>query len=266
MQSKWNYIPVVGGPIALIYNVPGIATKSLKLDAATLAKILSGKITKWNDAAIKALQTSAVAKKLPAKPIRVVYRSASSGTSENLTNYLRQNVPAIWTKQKNGVIASGNPAGRMPAGSIGAANAQALVTSVKSTKYTIGYSDFSDTVDNAGNPKVSVALLKNANNEFIAPSSASAAKFLEVFTEAKFFNKTTGAVTLDFTKVIPGAYQASLLSYAIVDKGVGSADVEGFVNYMLNTCGPERAATLGYAPITGALKTKALQMAAAIAS
>ena len=164
------------------------------------------------------------------------------------------------------MIASGNPAGRMPAGSIGAANAQALVTSVKSTKYTIGYSDFSDTVDNAGNPKVSVALLKNANNEFIAPSSASAAKFLEVFTEAKFFNKTTGAVTLDFTKVIPGAYQASLLSYAIVDKGVGSADVEGFVNYMLNTCGPERAATLGYAPITGALKTKALQMAAAIAS
>jgi len=121
------------------------------------------------------LQTAAVAKKLPAKPIRVVYRSASSGTSDNFTNYLRQNVPAIWTKPKNGVIASGNPAGRMPAGSIGAANAQALVTSVKSTKFTIGYSDFSDTVDNAGNPKVGVALLKNANNEFIAPSSASAA-------------------------------------------------------------------------------------------
>ncbi|MEY4323423.1 MAG: hypothetical protein RL410_1204 [Actinomycetota bacterium] len=268
-QSNWQYIPVVGGPIALVYNVPGVATKALRLDAATVAKILSGKITKWNDSAIKALQTSAVASKLPAKPIRVVYRSASSGTSENLTNYLRQVAPSIWTKPKNGVIASGNPAGRMPAGAIGAANAQALVTNVKSTKYTFGYSDFSDTVDTAGNPKVSVATLKNAKGEWIAPSSAAAAKFLEVFTEAKYFNKTTGAVTLDFTKQITGAYQASLLTYAIADKGSSSsasADVEGFVSYMLNTCGPNRAATLGYAPITGALKTKALTMTAAIHS
>jgi phosphate transport system substrate-binding protein len=259
----------VGGPIALLYNLPGVSTKALKLDAPVVAQILSGKITKWNDSRIKALQTSAVAAKLPAKPIRVVYRSASSGTSENLTNYLRQVAPSIWTKPKNGVIASGNPAGRMPAGSIGAANSQALVTNVKTTAYTFGYSDFSDTVDSSGNAKVSVALLKNAKGEWIAPTSAASAKFLEVFTAAKYFNKTTGAVTLDHTKQITGAYQASLLTYAIVDKGASSSvaqDVEAFVNYMLNTCGPDRAATLGYAPITGALKTKALTMAAAIYS
>lgn len=267
VQAKWQYIPVVGGPIALLYNVPGVSSKALRLDAATVAKILSGKITKWNDAGIKALQSAAVAKKLPAKPIRVVYRSASSGTSENLTNYLRQTVPAIWTKKANGVIASGNPAGRMPAGSIGAANSQALVTNVKSTAYTFGYADFSDTVDSSGNPKVSVATLKNAKGEWIAPSSAASSKFIEVFTEARYLNKTTGAVTFDYTKQITGAYQASLLTYAIADKGAttsASADVEGFVTYMLNTCGPDRAATLGYSPITGALKTKALTMAAAI--
>lgn len=263
----YRYIPVVGGPIAIMYNIPGIANAKLKLDATTLAKILSGKITKWNDAAIKKLQDAAIKSKLPNKSIRVVYRSASSGTSENLTDYLRQNVPSIWTKAKNGTIASGNPAGRMPAGAIGAATSQALVTSVKNTSYTLGYADLSDSVDSKGKPKVTVAKLKNAKGEFIAPSSAAASKFLQEFYGRASFNSSTGAVTLDFTKEIAGAYQASLLTYAIADRGASSAKaeaVEGFVKYLLNTCGPNNGKSLGYAPIAGQLKTKALELADAI--
>ncbi len=263
----YRYIPVVGGPIAIMYNLPGIANAQLRLDAATLAKILSGKVTKWNDAAIKNLQTASVKGKLPNKAIRVVYRSASSGTSENLTDYLRQNVPSIWTKTKNGTIASGNPAGRMPAGAIGAATSQALVTSVKSTSYTIGYADLSDSVDSSGKPKVAVALLKNANGEFIKPTSLSASKFLQEFYGRANFNSATGAVTLDFTKKIAGAYNMSLLTYAIADRGASSAKaeaVEGFVKYLLNTCGPNFGKSLGYSPISGTLKTKALELADAI--
>ncbi|MEN9693003.1 MAG: hypothetical protein RLZZ330_647 [Actinomycetota bacterium] len=263
----YRYIPVVGGPIAIMYNVPGIANAKLQLDATTLAKILSGKITKWNDAAIKKLQTATIKPKLPNKAIRVVYRSASSGTSENLTDYLRQNVPSIWTKAKNGTIASGNPAGRMPAGAIGAATSQALVTSVKNTSYTLGYADLSDSVDSKGKPKVSVAKLRNANGEYVAPSSAASSKFLQEFYGRATFNSTTGAVTLDFTKKIAGAYNMSLLTYAIADRGASSAKaeaVEGFVKYLLNTCGPDNAKALGYAPISGQLKTKALELADAI--
>lgn len=263
----YRYIPVVGGPIAIMYNIPGVANAKLKLDAATFAKILSGKITKWNDAAIKNLQVATIKSKLPNKPIRVVYRSTNSGTSENLTDYLRQSVPSIWTKPKNGTIASGNPAGRMPAGAIGAATSQALVTSVKNTAYTIGYADLSDSVDAQGNPKVAVALLKNANGEFVRPTSASSAKFLQEFYGRASFNSATGAVTLDFTKKIAGAYNMSLLTYAIADRGASSAKaeaVEGFVKYLLNTCGPNNGKELGYAPISGQLKTKALELANAI--
>lgn len=265
--GSYTYIPVVGGPIAILFNVPGISSGKLKLDAETYAKILTGKVKMWNDAAIKNLQDAAIKSKLPAKPIRVVYRSANSGTSENLTDYLRQNVPTIWTRAKNGTIASGNPAGRMPAGAIGAPNSQSLVTSVKSMAYTIGYADLSDTVDAAGNPKVAVAKLKNANGEFIAPTSASSAKFLEVFSNRKYFNATTGAVKLNFTTKIAGAYNMSLLTYAIADKGATSAtagNVEEYVTYLLDTCGPQFAASLGYAPITGDLKAKALALAAGI--
>ena len=267
--GAYTYVPVVGGPIAILYNVPGIATSALKLDANTIAKILSGKVTKWNDAAIKSLQTAAVASKLPAKSIRVVYRASNSGTSENLTNYLRQNSPNIWTRPKNGTIAYGNPAGRMPAGSIGAANSQALVTSVKSMAYTIGYADLSDTVDASGKAKVSVAKLKNAAGQFLAPTSAASATFLQNFYSRKYFNATTGAVTIDFTKSVSNGYNMSLITYAIADKGSSTAtanNVEIFVKYLLNTCGPNFAASLGYAPIAGELKTKALSLADGIKS
>ena len=266
-NRTYRYIPVVGGPIAVMYNVPGIANAKIKLDAATVAKIFSGKITKWNDAAIKNLQDATIKSKLPNKAIRVVYRSTNSGTSENFTDYLRQSVPSIWTKPKNGTIASGNPAGRMPAGAIGSPTGQSVTLQVKNTAYTIGYADLSDTVDAKGNPKVAVALLKNANGEFLRPSSASSAKFLQEFYGRASFNSATGAVTLDFTKKIAGAYNMSLVTYAIADRGASSAKaeaVEGFVKYMLNTCGPDYAKSLGYTPITGQLKTKALELADAI--
>jgi phosphate transport system substrate-binding protein len=262
-SSKFSYIPIVGGPIAVLYQIPGITTGQLRLDSLTIAKIYSGKITKWNDPAIAALQTSAVKSKLPSNPIRVVYRSASSGTSENFTDYLRQTAPSVWTKAKNTTIASGNPAGRMPAGSIGGANAQALVSSVKSTKYSIGYADLSDALSS----KVPFATVKNAQGEWVAPTVAASSKFLEAFSGASGFNASTGAVTLNYTKKIAGAYNLSLVTYALADKGSTSAkaaQVEAFVKYMINTCGPDKAASIGYSPITGNLKTKALALAEAI--
>ena len=264
-NTKWRYIPVVGGPIAMLYNVPGISSGQIKLDSDTIANIMAGKITKWNDAKIVALQDAAVKTKLPNKSIRVVYRSSSSGTSENLTDYLRQTAPKIWTKSKNGTIASGNPAGRMPGGSIGAANAQALVSSVKSTKYAIGYADFAD----AKSSSVSVAKVKNANGDWVAPSSAASEKFLETFYGSSGLNGTSGAMTLKFTKKISGAYNMSLIAYAIVDKGATTAksgQVEDFVLYMLNTCGPNYAEGLGYTAISGQLKSKAVDMAEAIST
>jgi len=259
--SGYKYVPVVGGPVAIIFNLPGITEGDLNLDAATWAKILKGSITKWNDPAIETLQSSSTASKLPDRAIRVMYRATSSGTSENMTDYLRQNVPSIWTRPKNGTISAGNPAGRMPNGSIGAANSQALVTSVKNTSYSIGYADLSD----AEGKNVAYAKLKNAAGAYVLPTSTSASTFLGEFSNARYFNRSTGAVTLDFTKSIPGAYNMSLLTYAIVkstDGATGSKQTEArnFVEYLLTTCGPQSASGLGYSPISGELKTKALAL------
>ena len=183
--GKYLYIPVVGGPISVLYNVPEVKTQ-LKLDASTLAKILRGSVTRWNDGAIAALNSGV---KLPAKPIIVVYRSASSGTTENMTDYLNKVAPTDWPKVKNGTFTSATPA--LPRGAKGAANSQVLVSTVKSTKYAIGYADLSDAISS----KVPFAALKNENGEFVSPTPEAAAKFLGDFDKA---DPLTG-VTLDFT-------------------------------------------------------------------
>jgi phosphate transport system substrate-binding protein len=72
------YVPVLGGPIAIIYNVDGV--NNLRLDAPTIAGIFLGKITKWNDTALAKLNPGV---KLPAATITPEYRNAKSGTNGN---------------------------------------------------------------------------------------------------------------------------------------------------------------------------------------
>lgn len=272
--GKFSYVPVVGGPIAIAFNLKstGIKTKSLKLTAPLIAKIFAGKIKMWNSKAIKQLQPAKVAAKLPNRPIQVVYRGASSGTSDNFTNYMSQTAPAVWSWAHNSLI-YGTGSATAPAGALSATNAADLLTKVKNTEGTIGYADLADTVNSNGNPTVTVALVKNAKGEFVGPTAKASGLFLQEFYDDNF-NAKTGAVTLDYTKAIAGAYNLSLITYLMVDKGVDAgkslpsgakaSDVEDFARYLLKTCGPTTGAKLGYAAISGNLKTAALTLVANI--
>jgi phosphate transport system substrate-binding protein len=132
------HVPAVAAPIAILHNLP--AKTTLQLSADTIAGIFSGKITRWNDPAITAdnnrssvkvvyrldangnvkkdakgnpvvLRTQNITSRytLPNQPIKVVYRSDSSGTTENFTNYLNKSAPTIWTKAKAAVFTSSFP-------------------------------------------------------------------------------------------------------------------------------------------------------------
>lgn len=246
--GKYVYIPVVGGPIALPYNVPELGTTQINLDAPVIAKIFRGSISKWNDSAIKELNAGA---KLPNKAIVVVYRSASSGTTENMTDYLNKVAPAEWPKVKNGTFTSATPS--FPRGAKGAANSQVLVSTVKSTKYAIGYADLSDALAS----KLSFAKVKNQNGEFLAPSTDAAGKFLGDFSAS---DPLTGVV-LDFTKVVPGGYNMSLFTYLIapkaggMKKGTDIPAVKALATHLVSGCTAGTA--LGYTQISGNLSTAA---------
>ena len=93
--------PTVIGGVVPVVNIAGITPGDLTLDGPTLANIYLGKITKWNDPAILALNPNA---KLPDATIAPVRRADGSGTSFNFTNYLSKVSPngkkkSVWARR-----------------------------------------------------------------------------------------------------------------------------------------------------------------------
>ena len=254
----YTFVPVTAGPIALAFNVPGVT--SLKLNTNTASKILRGDILTWNDAAIKKLNPGV---KLPSNNIVVVYRAASSGTTENLANYMRANgedAPGYWVT--NGTFTKANGKGA-PVGSLGFATNAQVVTAVKDTKYTFGYADLADLKGQGVKNYVS---LKNPNGEYVVPSAASAAKFI-----AKQNNvaEDSGLVGLGFADKIKGAYNLTAVSYLIGDLGATTDKakaVEEYANFLLDSCGPKEAAKAGYVPLGGKILKLAKAQAAKISN
>ncbi|HTT47299.1 MAG TPA: phosphate ABC transporter substrate-binding protein PstS [Pseudolabrys sp.] len=121
--------PTVMGGIVPVVNLEGIKPNELTIDGPTLANIYLGKITKWNDAALKKLNPNA---KLPDQAIALVHRSDGSGTTFIFTNYLSK-VSADW-KSKVG----SNTSVEWPGG-IGAKGNEGVSNNVGNTKGSIGY-------------------------------------------------------------------------------------------------------------------------------
>jgi phosphate transport system substrate-binding protein len=248
--ENFTYVPLVGGPIAIVFNVEGVS--SLNLTAKVLGGMMNGRYTKWNDDEIQKLNPKA---KLPNSPINVYYRSDTSGTTQNFANYLRGNGASGWRDNGAWANASGQSA---PVGS-GAANSQLLVAGVASTKNSIGYADLSD-VAAKGLP---FAALRNPLGQFVKPSVKASSAFLSIQKVA-----SNGILEIDYKKAVRGGYNNSLVTYAIAptasaNKAKGTA-VRNFLTYMIRTCSPAKASGLNYTALSGSLRTKALQLVATV--
>jgi phosphate transport system substrate-binding protein len=124
--------PMVMGAIVPVVNIDGIKAGELIFDGETLANIYLGKITKWDDPAIKKLNPSA---KLPSEAITVVRRSDGSGTTFNFTDYLSK-VSADWKSK----VGSGT-AVEWPTG-VGAKGNEGVSGNISQTKNSIGYVEY----------------------------------------------------------------------------------------------------------------------------
>jgi phosphate transport system substrate-binding protein len=255
--ANFVYIPASVFPIAVYANLPGFKG-TLNLSPATVSGIYSGKITKWNDAAIVADNTvvnpktkKKVVTALPNLAITVYYRFDRSGTSEIFTDWLSQLNPTVWTKGKNGTFTSAFP-GTVPAGTFQSGNqSDGVANGVASKPGAIGYGE----VSYATERKMTVAQLKNNSGEFIAPTSTAAS----LFANGYIASTTPGVITLDYKKAIKKSYSLTGFAYglaytAAANKNVGTqAVVAQFMDYVVNECATEQAAKLGYAKLSGAL-------------
>jgi phosphate transport system substrate-binding protein len=127
--TQW---PMVMGAIVAVVNIEGVKAGDMTLDGETLAKIYLGKITKWDDAAIKKLNPKL---NLPSAAIAVIHRADGSGTTFNFTDYLSK-VSADWKAS----VGSGT-AVEWPAG-VGAKGNEGVAANVGQTKNAIGYVEY----------------------------------------------------------------------------------------------------------------------------
>jgi phosphate transport system substrate-binding protein len=151
--------PAVMGGVVPVINLAGIAPGQIKLSGTVLADIFLGKIKKWNDPAIVALNKDA---KLPDDAITVVHRSDGSGTTFIFTNYLSKVSPE-W-KTKVGEEASVS----WPAG-VGGKGNEGVAAYVKQIKGSIGYVEFAYALQS----KMNHAQLQNRDGQFVQPDEVS---------------------------------------------------------------------------------------------
>ena len=233
------YFPVQIGPIAIAYNLSGVT--GLKLDATTLAKIFSGKITTWNDPAIKALNSGA---NLPSTPITLAVRSDSSGTTQNFSLYLQKAAGSAWKLGSSSTI-------DWPKTAHAASGGSGLAQAVKSTPGSIGYVDFS-TATASG---LSAATIKNSAGDYVAPSPASATAAATHVTPAADLTFTTvdepGAASYPIT------YQSWDLVYAQQKNASDAALLKAYIGYLLGD-GQKLLTQLDLAPLPSSIDSAAV--------
>ena len=233
------HIPTVLGAVVVTYNVPEL-TRPLRLDGATLADVFLGKITKWNDARLAALNPGM---KLPATDILVVHRSDGSGTSYVFTDYLTSVSPAWATAPGRGKEV------QWPVG-LGAKGNDGVAGQVKQTPGAIGYVELAYAKQN----KLAYANLKNAKGQFVTPSIA-AVTAAAAGAAAKLPSNTDYRVSI-VNATGAGAYPISSFTWLLVyktqtDAAKGKKLVD-FVRWAL-TEGEKSAAALDYAPLPPAM-------------
>jgi phosphate transport system substrate-binding protein len=286
------HAPVVAAPIGILHNLP--SRNTLSLSASTIAGIFSGTITRWNDPAIVRDNNRAydkiiyktkngavvkdskgdpiVAKKiatttrytLPDKPIKVVYRSDSSGTTENFTNYLNKSAPTVWTKAKAAVFTTSFPGninspenlGRI----VGASSSTGVSQLAGKTPYSITFAEVNYAVAN----KLKVAHVINNVGNAVEPNSVTTSAFL---SQASI--DANGIMSFDYATKEPGAYTLGIVSYMLVDTNYSdknkAAAVKSLASFILSpACAKDKGEALGFSVLDGAFLKKAQELVAKI--
>ncbi len=231
-KKKLYQFPAVIGSIVVAFNVPGIKDTELKLKNSIVADIFAGKITKWNDAAIKADNAGLT---LPDEKIIVCHRSDGSGTTYNFTYYLSE-ANEHW---KNNF---GTGKAIDWATGIGGKGNEGVASLIKQTPYAIGYIENAYKEQN----KLAAATLQTASGKWVTATEEhfkAAAKYASWTKEDNFFA---------LLALQPGdtSYPIVAATFILlpIEKAEKNKDVIAFYEYAFQK-GDAAAKKLGYIPL-----------------
>jgi phosphate transport system substrate-binding protein len=227
------YFPTVLGAVVVAYNLPSVK-QPLKMTPEVVAGIFLGKIAKWNDPKIAAVNPGV---KLPGDDITVVHRTDGSGTTFVFTEYLSKVSPEWKAGPGTGQSV------KWPGSGLGQAQNPGVAGAIKNTPGACGYVEMTYVLDPATRGNMAMASIKNSTGEFVTASVASAT--------------LAGSAATDFptsitNSPIKGAYPISTFTYLLVPKQIADpakkAALLGFLKWMLAD-GQKTAPALFYAPL-----------------
>jgi phosphate transport system substrate-binding protein len=246
-NDAWN-IPMVVGPIAMAYNLPGVDTLVLTPDVA--AKLFKGDIKKWNDPAIAVLNKDA---KLPSSEIKVFFRSDESGTTENFQKYLAGAGGGAWTDEPSKV---------WPGAGEGREKSSGVADGVKTTEGSVTYVEWSYARDNG----LGIAQVDNGSG----PVELTGEAVGKAIASAKSVGTGNDLrLELDYATKTAGAYPIDLVTYEIAcSKGLAAdkaAAVKKFLTFFSSADTQSSLEELGYAPLPQEVQTKVAAAVEALA-
>jgi phosphate transport system substrate-binding protein len=229
------HVPTVLGAVVVTYNLPSLGNTRLKFDGTVLVDMFMGRISKWSDGRIAALNPGV---KLPDIDLIVVHRSDGSGTTYVFTDFLNK-FSREW-RDKVGYATSVN----WPVGLGGKGN-EGVTQQVKQVEGAVGYVELIYALSN----KLPYADIKNAGGAFVEPSLASvtsAAASAKLKADTDFRVSITNAPGAD-------AYPIASFTWLLVHKdGKDAAKaklIKDFLTWMMGPDAQKMAADLHYAPL-----------------
>ncbi|HEV2211672.1 MAG TPA: phosphate ABC transporter substrate-binding protein PstS [Verrucomicrobiae bacterium] len=234
------HIPTVAGAVVVTYNLPNNPT--LKLDGTILADIFLGKITKWNDPRMAALNRGVA---LPDTDLIVVHRSDGSGTTYIFSDYL-SSISKEWESSVGRSTSVKWPAG------LGAKGNQGVTGQVKQLPGTIGYVELAYAHQN----KLPFAQLRNTSGNFITASVKSVTDALATAKIPDDFRFSM--VNAPGPQAYPIAGATWLLVYHKQKNPDEGKKLVEFLTWAL-TKGEQLAPTLDYAPLPPNLRARVLE-------
>jgi phosphate transport system substrate-binding protein len=246
MKSRVLHFPTVMGGVVPIYNI-GREGMALKFTPELLADIFLGKLTKWNDPRIQAVNPGV---DLPAETIEPIHRSDSSGTTFVFTDFLSKAVPEWKTRVGSGITV------KWPVGD-GEKGSEGVSGRARRSVGSIGYVELAYALQN----RLAYGSVRNASGAFVLADMKSV-------TAAAVGSGMPEDFRVSITNA-PGAeaYPIATFTYLLVPQTIADAATRKAVVALLHwalTTGQTECAPLGYAPLPREVVRKELKQIALI--
>lgn len=230
---------IIGGTVPVV-NLDGFQPGELRVTGPVLAEMFLGKITKWNDAKLVALNPG---KKLPDENITVVHRADGSGTTFNWTDYLTAVSPE-WASTVGKGAAVKWPA----ASSVGGKGNEGVAANVNRVKGALGYVEYAYVKKN----KMNFMQLQNANGKYVSPDDAT---FAAAAANADWFSVPGMGISMVNAKgdsAWPVSTASFILMYKAPEDKAASNEALKFFDWAFKN-GKKLASDLDYVPLPDAL-------------